>query len=239
MLDLISEILIDELVVESELCVTNTSCHYNGLSNELAVIYPPLVIMKPCAIMREMDKVFNDACDIKLRDINILKVLPKSKNKHKTAKICEISSHNELKRPSTDEIENSTNFRKKRSFVNHMPTQIIEGNLYQNKIVSKKVKKKHSRMETEARDVINLGQRNHNSNRQAESRSYNNDDECCIKGKGEIDYKAHGVKRKSCALRILHKIIDTGKKNKIDYKARRVKWKNYALTDFLNIQGYG
>ena len=107
-------------MVESELCVANTSCHDNGLSNELAVIYPPIVTMKPCAMMREMDEDFNDACDIKLRDINLLKVLPKSKNKHKTAKICEISSHNELERPSTDEIENSTNFRKKRSFVIHV-----------------------------------------------------------------------------------------------------------------------
>ena len=95
--------------------------------------------MKPCAIVREMNKVFNDACVIKLRDINLLKVLSKSKNKHKTASICEILSHNELKRPSTKEIENSTNFRKKRSFVNHMSgnycqtglsTQITEGNLY-------------------------------------------------------------------------------------------------------------
>ena len=42
-----------------------------------------------------------------------------------------------------------------------------------------------------------------------------------------------------CLLRILHNIFDNGKKNKIDYKARGVKWKNYALTDFLNIQGYG
>ena len=94
MMDLNSEILIDELVVESELCVANTSCHNNGLSNELAVIYPPIVIMKPCAIMREMDKVLNDTCDIKLQDMNLLKVLSKSKYKHKTAKICEISSHN-------------------------------------------------------------------------------------------------------------------------------------------------
>ena len=38
MLDLNSEFLIDELVVESELCVANTRCHDNGLSNELAVI---------------------------------------------------------------------------------------------------------------------------------------------------------------------------------------------------------
>ena len=174
MLDLNSEILIDELVVESELCVANTSCHDNGLSNELAVIYPPIVTMKPCAILREMEKVFNDACNLKLRDINLSKVLSKSKNKHKTAKIYEISSHNELKRPSTDEIENSTNFRKKRSIVNHMPgnycqtglpTQITEGNLYKIRSSVKKIKEKHSCMETEARDVINLGQRNHKSNR--------------------------------------------------------------------------
>ena len=56
MVDLNSEILIDKLVVESELCVANTSCHDNCLSNELAVIYPPIVTMKPCTIMREIDK---------------------------------------------------------------------------------------------------------------------------------------------------------------------------------------
>ena len=66
----------------------------------------------------------------------------------------------------------------------------------------------------------------------AESSIYN-DDEFCIKGKSEIDYKAHVVKRISCASRILHKIFDTEKKNKFDYKARGVKWKNCAFTDFL------
>ena len=73
-----------------------------------------------------------------------------------------------------EEIENSTNFRKKRSFVNHMsgnycqtglPTQITEGNLYKIRSSVKNVIEKYSRMETEARDVINLGQRNHKSNR--------------------------------------------------------------------------
>ena len=58
-----SETLIDDLVVENGLCLKNASFHDISLSNELSVIYPPIVAMKPCVIIREMDKGFDDACD--------------------------------------------------------------------------------------------------------------------------------------------------------------------------------
>ena len=172
-------------MVESELCVENPSCHDSGLNNELAVIYPPIITIKHCALIREMDKGCNNAWDMKLRhifydthDINLLKVLSKSKNKNKTANICEILNHNKLhnrlKRPGTEEIGNSTNFRKKRSFVNRMPEnycptglprQITEGNLHKIRSSVTNVKENHYRRETVARNVINLDQRNHKSNR--------------------------------------------------------------------------
>ena len=63
--------------------------------------------------------------------------------------------------------------------------------------------------------------------------------EFCIEGRSEIDYKAHGVEWKSCTIRILCRIFDTGGKNQIDYKAHGVKWKNCAFTYFFfNIRGH-
>ena len=84
LLDMNSETLIDDLVVENGLCLKNASYHDTSLSNELAVIYPPIVAMKPCVIIREMDKGFDDACDMKLRHISFLNVLSKINNMNKT-----------------------------------------------------------------------------------------------------------------------------------------------------------
>ena len=80
----------------------NATCHDTSLSNEHAVIYPPIVAMKPCVIICEMDKGFDDACNMKLRHISFLNVLSKSNNMNKMASTCEILSHNRSKRPWTE-----------------------------------------------------------------------------------------------------------------------------------------
>ena len=91
--------------------------------------------------------------------------------------------------------------------------------------VSHGLKEKHSCMETVIRKIINLNERRQKSDRiKWQNRAVRtNDDKFCIEGRSEINYKAHSVERKSCAIRILCRIFDTRRKNQIDYKAHGVK----------------